>query len=478
MSIRNGTAWGCAFFAALWLAGCASGGAASGLVVIPPEVQQAKAPVEKWQGIHAIYLYNIGYVTYDPIDVGIASYPSYAYSRFAKVKLLTRASTEGGMFGNIRITHRGDLYEKHAKVIKKDGRVIELKDSDYVTTVLVKDVIPNRTPPIDLKETQIIFPGLEPGDIIEYSYTSRDPSLMWYFNQVDAPVMYSKFMVARPQGRIEIQPVIYDKQGLKPDHAEESGMATGMAGYLSIGGVSHRAVYDIWTATDIAPIPFEEAMPPLSEVASGVQVWHFGRRWDWNTLGQTYYKWFTHYGRYPDTAKELAKKAIAGIDEPRARAKAIHDWVKNTLNIRPYNALTGVPREIEIDTIDIDKLLEEKNATPERVANLMWLMMHEAGIDATLVLANTSDSFPALEKLPSIYQFTHPLLALEDGTLIDTTDRLCPFGMVPWEFEGRKALWVKKGEVFFKDIPVTGGRGNHRMVKVAGKLDTDGNASA
>jgi len=455
-------------------AGCASGGMASGLVVIPPDVAKAQAPEGKWQGIHAIYLYNIGYVTYDPIDVGFASYPSYAYSRFAKVKLLTRASTEGGMFGNIRITHRGDLYEKHAKVIKPDGTETELKDSDYVTTVLVKDVIPNRTPPIDLKETQIIFPGLEPGDVIEYSYTSRDPSLLWLFSQVDAPVIYSKFMVARPQGRVEIQPVIYDPQKLDPQQGKESGMATGMAGYLSIGGVSHRAVYDIWTATDIAPIPFEEAMPPLVDVASGVQVWHFDKRWAWSTLGETYYKWFTHYGRYPSRAAKLAKQVIAGISDPRDRAKAIHDWVKKTLIIQEYAQLTPVPRSVEIETIDIDELMEEKNATPERVANLMWLMMHEAGVDATLVLAVHDETFPALEKLPSIYQFTHPLLALDDGTMIDTTNRLCPFGMVPWRFEGRKALWVKAGSVSFRDLPVSKPRANQRTIEISGSIDAEG----
>jgi hypothetical protein len=53
----------CASFALLAAvsAGC-GGGLASGLVVIPPEVANAKADEGKYKGIHAIYLYDIGYV--------------------------------------------------------------------------------------------------------------------------------------------------------------------------------------------------------------------------------------------------------------------------------------------------------------------------------------------------------------------------------------------------------------------------------
>ncbi len=467
------------FFACAWLAlfsvACSGGGAASGLVVIPPEVEKAAVPEGKWEGIHAVYLYNVGYVTYDPIDVGIAIYPSYAYTRFAKVKLLTRDATEGYRFGTIPIQHLGDLYSIEAKVIKPDGGEVKLKDSDFIRTVLVKDIVPDRTPPIDLNETRINFPGLSPGDTIEYAYTSRSPSLRWTFGQVDAPVMFSKFMVARPQGTPEIQPVIFDHQKINPAQDKESGMATGMAGYLSIGGVSHRAVYDIWTAVNVPPIPFEEAMPPLADVASSVLVWQGFEREEWSVMGTTYYKWFTHYGRPPSLAEKLAKEAIAGVSEPRERARAIHDWVKKTLNIQAYDQLTGVPRQVEIETIDIEKLLKEKNSTPEEAANLMWLMMNAVGIDASVVLASSHDTQPPLEDLPSIYQFTHPLLALDDGKLIDTTDRLCPFGQVPWEFEGRKALWLKKGSVTFRDLPSSRAADNRRAVVVEGSLDKDGN---
>lgn len=459
----------------LSISGC-GGGLASGLVVIPPAVEKAKAPEGKWKGIHAIYLYDVGYVSYDPIDVGIAEYPSYAYSHFAKIKLLTRAATEGAMYGNIPIRHMDELYKIDAKVIKPDGTEHKLTKSDYVTTVLVKDVVPDRNPPIDFYETQIVFPGLNPGDIIQYSYTARSATLTWNFNHVGAPVLFSKFMVARPQRRVEIQPVIYNRHQLDIVKSEDSGMATGMAGYLSIGGVSHQATYDIWTATNIPPITDEVARPPVVDLASRVREWQGDRRWDWSTLGNTYYKWFSHYGRYPGKAKGLAEKVIKGISDPRERSKAIHDWVKKTLNIEPLNQLTAVPRTVEIETIDIDKLMEEKNAPPEKVANLMWLMMQSVGVDATVVLASEMDSPPAIEDLPSIYQFTHPLLALPDGTLIDTTNRLCPFGMVPWVFEGRKALWIKEGSVAFKDIPASSSEANRREIKAQGVIDPDGSA--
>ena len=73
----------------------------------------------------------------------------------------------------------------------------------------------------------------------------------------------------------------------------------------------------------------------------------------------------------------------------------------------------------------------------------MWLMLEAVGVDATLVLATNEGHPPVLEDLPDLYQFTFPFLALDEGILLDTTDRLCPFGKLYWEYEGRKALWIK-----------------------------------
>lgn len=76
------------------LAGCSGGGAAGGLVVVPPAVEQASVADGQYKNVHAVYLYDIGYVHFDPIDIGNTYFPSYVNSRFAKVKLLTREATE------------------------------------------------------------------------------------------------------------------------------------------------------------------------------------------------------------------------------------------------------------------------------------------------------------------------------------------------------------------------------------------------
>jgi transglutaminase superfamily protein len=457
-------------FGLLTIAALAAGCGGAGLVVIPPEVENAKAPEGKYGNVHAIYLYDVGYVHYDPIDIGSSYGPDYAFTRFTKIKLLTRAAVDT-YYGTILFDHFDELYGIVAHIEKPDGTKVELGKGDFLTTILVKDVIPDRTPPIHFYRTTIIFPGLDIGDTIVYRYTKRSPELSWNFNQLDAPVLYSKFMFARPPIRTEIQPVIYDRHDLKPEKTTDKGMATGMMGYT---GISRQATYDIWTVKNSPAIIFEEAMPPVVDLSSRVLVWQSDRKWPWSTQGETYHKWFTHYGRPPSKPKELAQALVKDIAAPRERARVIHDWVKKNLNIQPHANLTYVPRQIEIERIDIDELLEEKNAAPEKVANLMWLMMNAVGVEATIVLVTHVDSPPVLEDLPSTSQFTHPLLALDDGTLIDTTNRLCPFGMIPWAFEGRKALWIKGGSVALKEMPVSDATDNQRHVKVNGKVDPDG----
>ena len=454
---------------AAFLSGC---GASAGFVLVPPEVEKADVPEGKYENVHAVYIYDIGFVHFDPIDIGVTFYPSYAYTRKARIKLLTRAATEGGHYGNIPIRHyRDELYSKKASVIKPDGTRVDLKGGDFITTILIKDVVPGATPPINFCETVIIFPGLNPGDTIEYEYTMRGGyTLLWDFNKVDAPVMYSKYMAARPLRLSEIQPVIYDRHSLEPEKSIEKGIATGMMGYVG----SRQATWDSWEAKEVPPISWDSAMPSAVDLASRVRIWQGERRWDWNVLGTTYYKWFTHYGRYPSKTGELAKEVTKGVVAPRERAKAIHDWVKKNLNIQQHYYLTFVPRQYEITRIDIDELLEEKNASPERAASLMWLMMQAVGVEATLVLATHEDRPPAIQDLPDLYQFTHPLLALDDGTLIDTTNRLCPFGMVPWEYEGRKALWIKGESVSWRDMPKSSAADNSRKIEVTGEVGPDG----
>ncbi|MBW2700381.1 MAG: hypothetical protein JRF33_06140 [Deltaproteobacteria bacterium] len=460
----------------LW--GCATTGASTssaGLVVVPDDVATATVPKDM-QGKHnAVVLYDIGYVHYDPMDIGSTYYPSYVYSRFTKVKLLTRAATEGGHWGTIMLRHLDELKKMDAWVEKKDGSKVVLKETDFVKTILIKDAIPGYTPPLNYYETTVIFPGLDPGDTIGYHYTSRGRELTWNFNHMDAPTLYSKFMVARPPRRAEIQPVIFNRHDLKIEKSETKGMIAGMSGFT---GIKRQATYDIWTARNVPPVTFEPGMPPMVDVASRVRVWQGFRRWDWNTMGTSYSKWFFHYGRRPSLAKELAEKATAGLEGSREKAKAIHDWVKANLNIQDVDTLTWVPRQFEITTLNIKKILEEKNASPEKAANLMWLMMKESGIDATVVLAIDNMNPPVEEGLPYLYQFTHPLLVLSDGTWIDTTNRMCPFGQIPWTFEGKKGLWLKGKTVAFKDIPESSQADNKRKIDVKAEIDIDGNVTA
>lgn len=448
------------------------GGRASGLVVIPPDIEKAAAPVDKYQDVHAIYLYDIGFIHYDPMEVGHSSYPNYVFSEFVKVKLLTRKATESDMWGNIFIRHYKELRELDAHVIKKDGTQVKLKKDDYITNIILKDIVPGAIPPIHVYETVIVFPGLEPGDTIVYYYTKNDQDMFWTFSKIDAPVLYSKFMVARPQARVLVQPLIYDRHNLKPEYSEDTGMATGMAGRTG----SRRAEFDIWTVDNVPAVKSEAAMPPLADIASRVRVWQGDRKFDWNVLGTSYSKWFNHYRRPTGLVKELADKVVKGISDDREKARAIHDWVKETLNIVDYGRLSYAPREFEITVIQFDDLMKEKNASPEQAANLMYHMMKAAGLNVTLVLT-TNQFQPAFEEgLPDLYQFTYPLLALGDGTLIDTTSRYVPFGQIPFWFEGRKSMWILGETVSFKNLPVTKAVDNKSTLAVQAEVDSEGNA--
>lgn len=466
----------CCTFALLLPALLASActGGSTGLVIVPDAVDKAQPDPDAYDNIHAIYLYNVGFADFDPMDVGNSKYPTYQFTEYAKVKLLTRAATEGRRWGNRMIRHIGEMKDIEAWVIKADGKRQKLGPKDFTSNILFKDIVPGATPPIHLYETTIIFPGLEAGDTIEYRFTRRGRDTKWTFSKFEAPVLYSKFMMARPMRRVEIQPVLYDRHDLGIEKSEDSGIVAGMTGRIG----SRRTTYDIWEARDVPPIEREAQMQPLVDVASRLRVWQGDRRLSWSTLGETYWKWFKHYGRAPGAAEAQAKKVLEGVGSaPRERAKAIHDWVKRNIAIKDHDQLSWVPRQIEIATIDIEELLEDKTATPEQAANLMWLMMKAAGVDAQLVLTTSQYDAEAEEGLPDLYQFTYPLLALPDGTFIDASDRWVPFGMLPFWFEGQKSLHIDEGQISFEELPESAPADNRLARTIRGKIDTEGVAT-
>ena len=459
--------------ASVWI--LASCGGSTSLVVIPNEVEQMAVPEGKYKDVPAVYLYEVGYAHFDPIDIGNTYYPSYVFTHSAKVKLLTRAATEADHWGKIPIHHVGNLINLEALVIKKSGEKKALGKGDFLSSVVVKNAVRMGNSALDLQETVIAFPGLEPGDVIQYKYTKRGRVVNWQFNHVDAPVMYSKFMLARPLQRAEIQPLIFNRHDLKIESSVEKMMTSALTGYT---GLSLQHEFDVWTARDIPAIRAEAAMPPLADLASRLMVWQGDSRLSWSDLGAPYYKWFTHYNEQLPRAraKALAEPLIKGLTSPLDQARAIQRWVKDTVSIQGYSELSWVPRTEEIGTIDLEAVLKEKHAFPEQVASLLWLMLDSVGIHSSVVLANHRSSPPAEENLPTIDQFSYVLLALPDGTLLDTTDRLCPLGFVPWEFEGTKALWLKPDSAVFKSIPSSAPGVNKRVIDIIGTIKPEGEA--
>jgi hypothetical protein len=429
--------------------------------LVPPEVENASIPADKYTDLHAVCLYDVGWVHYHP--KGLVEGPSLVFTRQTKIKLLTRAATEADRFGNISILHVGPLIDLEAHVHKPDGRVISLTAHDLVVRELERDVVEKAVPPIHLHETTLLFPDLAPGDSIAYKFTRYRPEWYWRFNRLDIPVLFSRFVVEKRWQKYALQVVVNDRHGLKPQKTIMTGAATA---YLS--------PHHVWTAVDVPPIKRESFMPPLAELASHLTVWYRMPEADLDRLVRCYRDWITHSGKPGHRAEVAAKELAAEAD----KARAVQRWVRNHLNIHDPSELSNISPHWSTPRLNLKKLLQDRNATCEQAASLMWAMLKSFGIEADLVLT-TGHQEPSIdEDMHDLTQFTHVFLALEDGTLLDTTDELLPPGTLSWKYQGRDAVYATKEGFEKRRLPASSSDENTATIDANVEIDVDGPAKA
>lgn len=345
-----------------------------------------------------------------------------------------------------------------ARVVRPDGTVVTDEPIHQQTT----DVpVPEQSPVYtDAKRVRVSLGGVEPGTIVDYSYTTEviepvmpgDFSASWSIT-TGSTVRRSRYVLDVPEG--------YDLRMVQRN-VERPTRETRVDG---------RVVRE-WSAADLERIEpelfadFEEADFLQSVSVGGPNAWADIGAWYASLANDRY-----------DIDDALVREAMAALGDAstsQEKLHALHRWVAQDFRYISISLGQGgyqprMPAEV----------LRTRSGDCKDKATLFVALARELGWEAYPVLLSSTGGVE--EELPAVGQFDHAIAAVRlDGewVYLDLTAELVPFGAVPPNYQGEFGLVVfDDGSVEEITFPENAAPENLTEHVLEGELFEDGSFS-
>ena len=341
------------------------------------------------------------------------------------------------------------------RVYRKDGRELE-----SVRTFETQLGEPWYRLYYDTRAVQIVFPNLEPGDVVEVRYRVDDVAhrnlFADYFGDLQlwqdlVPVASKRYVLITPVSR-EI--FTNDIEGTKIEHKRQ---------------VSGERRIDDYLWTDVPPLRAEEGMPGMTEVSPYLHVstyrsWQDVGRWYWGLI---------HDQLYADQAlKRTVAELVADKKSVRDKVVSIHDWVvDHTRYVGLEFGIHGfLPYRVPL-------IVQRGFGDCKDKASLMYTMLRQAGIDARIVLLRTRRNGAIGTSPASLAVFDHAITYVPELDLyLDGTAEHSGTTELPSEDQGVSVLLVGPTDAELRVTPVLPAGSNVRTRALTVALDSDGSA--
>jgi len=341
-----------------------------------------------------------------------------------------------------------------SRVYRKDGRELE-----SVRTYEQQLGEPWYRLYYDTRAVQIVFPDLEPGDVVEVRYRIDDVAhrnlFADYFGDLHlwqdyVPVANKRYVLITPTSR-----EIYQNANTKSvQHTQR---------------VAGKQRIDDYVWSNVPPLLTEEGMPGITEESPYLHVstyrsWEDVGRWYWGLI---------HDQLYADQAlKRTVTELTAGKKTTQEKVIAIHDWVVNhTRYVGLEFGIHGfLPYRVPL-------IVQRGFGDCKDKASLLFTMMREAGVDARIVLLRTKRN-GAIDAAPaSLSVFDHAITYVPELDLyLDGTAEHSGTSELPAEDQGVMVLLVGPNSAELRTTPVFTPEKNRRTRGLSIALENDGSA--
>lgn len=303
---------------------------------------------------------------------------------------------------------------------KADGTKVAVDPASIVTRDSATGV--NAEYLLDLKAVTVIFPDVAIGDtlVLTTRRTIHSNSLAGNFMQT--------IPLARSLSRAAVQVIVPSDLPLKIGVQGE-----GVRHVVTVEGTETR---HLMTYAGGPPMPAEDRMTSQLDRDPAIFISTFE---SYEDIARSY--WAGARGAIevtPEIAR-LAGEITRDVDDRRAQARAISDWVKT--NVRWVNLAFGnagfVPHPAAV-------VLKNRYGDCKDHAALMSALLAARGIAAEHVLINSGDRYALPE--PAVSPFNHAIVYLpEFGVYDDPTARFSSFGVLGTQEYDKPVVRVSDG---------------------------------
>ncbi len=335
----------------------------------------------------------------------------------AQIKVLTDAGLQAANEVDVSYSEGlGSLEIISAYTLKKDGSRVDVPAENIQERAAVATGGPMYS---DIKTRVIIFPDLEVGDSVGYSYklTQTTAAFPGQFSMAEA---FGKFVVY-DDARISVSvpaslPVRVFASDVQGGRAADSDGRTKWA----------------WTYKNSKIVlPESGAVSPM-DYGPRVIVSTFK---DYGAIAAAYELRAKPTAAVTDKIRKLADDLTRGVKGKRAQAKALYEWVARNINYAGNCIGVGsvVPHDAEM--VLTNRLGDCKDHT-----TLLEALLAAKGIKSTPALVNAGTVF-SLPEVPSVEVFNHVISYIPGlDVYADATSKYTPFGSLPPSESGKPVI--------------------------------------
>ena len=323
------------------------------------------------------------------------------------------------------------------------------------------------------------MPNIQEGSIIEYEYTLESPFKFnftgWSF-QSDIPTLYSRFYALIP-GNYVYNRILLGSQRLSENNADV------IRNCFSVPGTSGIADCEELTyiMTDIPAFIEEDYMTTKKNYISRIKF-ELSEFRGFNGLNQKFTKNWKDADKEFRTEQSIGKQLkkinyiqkqipedIISTDDDLIKAKKVFDFIK-------YHFTWNNKIKLFTD-VNVKNAFDEKIGNSTEINIALINALNAVGLNCNVVLISTRENGLPTKLYPVISDFNYAIAVVkinEVDYLLDATDKLLPFGMLPYKtLNSYGRVMNFKEDSYWIDIEPQ--KNNQTRVTMDLKINDDGN---
>ena len=306
----------------------------------------------------------------------------------------------------------------------------------------------------------VVFPDLEPGDVVELRYRIDDISHRNVFADYYGDLQF--LQSGDPQKRMEYVLIAPSSRAFHFNEPQLPGLQRTQT--TNEGKTIVRYV-----ATDVPAIRSEDGMPGLTEIAPYLHVstyatWQEVGHWWWGLVHDQLYA--------DDSLRRTVANLVRGAPDTRTKVQRIYDWV--VTNTRYVGLEFGIHGYLPYR---VPQIVQRGFGDCKDKASLLYTMMREAGIDARIALVRTRRNGSINDLPASLAVFDHAIAYVPEFDLyLDGTAEYNGTTELPTQDQGVTVLVVGPESAELRRTPVLEANLSHRDRTLAVRLAADGSA--